>query len=153
MLGVVLGLVSALGFGVSPIFARLALRHMRPTTGTIASLLVGSAITMGLAFAIYTEEILALVGVRVLVRPAPMGDPPAFLWFALYGVVTFVLARLLNYTSVGLAGVSRAVPIVGSNPLFATVMAITITGESINNLIWMGTFFIIGGLTLILAQR
>ena len=50
MLGVILGLSAALGFGVAAVFARVGLQDMKPTTGTLVSLVVGTAITMALAF-------------------------------------------------------------------------------------------------------
>jgi drug/metabolite transporter (DMT)-like permease len=140
MLGVVLGLSAALGFGVSAVFARFALQHMKSTSGTLVSLLVGTAITMVLAFIFHAEAIFDLAGV-------------AFLWFTLSAFINFPLGRLLNYTGVSLAGVAKSSPIVGSSPLFATVLAISIGGESINTMIAVGTVSIIGGLVLILSQR
>ena len=140
MLGVILGLSAAAGFGASAVFARLGLQYMRSTTGTLASLIIGTTITMALAFALHWEVIFALSGV-------------AFLWFLLSGTINFPIGRLLNFTSVRLVGVSRSTPIVGSSPLFATVLAITIGGETINISILVGTISIIGGLTLILTQR
>lgn len=140
MLGVFLGLSAALGFGSSAVFARLGLQHMRPTTGTLVSLIVGTIITMTLAFALHSDQIFTLIGI-------------AFLWFLLSGAVNFPVGRLLNYTSVSLVGVSRSAPIVGSSPLFATVLAVTVGGETINLPILLGTAFIIGGLVLILSQR
>ena len=140
MLGILLGLAAAFGFGTAAVFARLGLQYMRPTTGTLVSLVVGTVITMSLAFVLHREAIFALTGV-------------AFLWFLLSGTVNFPIARLLNFTGVRLVGVSRATPIVGSSPLFATVLAITVGGESINAPILAGTLSIIGGLTLILTQR
>ena len=140
MLEVMLGLSAALGFGTSPIFARLAMQHMRVTTATLVSLTVGAGIAMTIAFALHSAEIFALSGI-------------AFLWFLLAGVITFPLGRMLNYTGVRLAGVSGATPIIGSSPLFAVALAITIGGESISLPILLGTFSIIGGLTLILTQR
>ena len=153
MLGVILGLAAAMGFGSTSVFARLGLQHIRSTTATLVSLMVGSAITMGLALLVYTDEILALFGLNVLVRPAPMGDPAAFLWFLLFGVVAFAVARSLSYAALNMIGVSRVAPIIGTDPLFATMLAITIGGEAINSMILMGTFSIFGGLTLILSQR
>jgi drug/metabolite transporter (DMT)-like permease len=52
-----------------------------------------------------------------------------------------------------MAGVSKSAPIVGSSPLFATMLAISIGGESINTMIAIGTLSIIGGLAMILSQR
>lgn len=140
MLGVILGLSSGFGFGASAVFARIGLQHVRPTTGTLVSLIVGSTVTMVLAFIFHVDAILNLAGV-------------AFLWFMLSGLINFPLGRLLNFTGVSLAGVSRSAPIVGSSPLFATVLAITIGGESINLMIGLGTVSIIAGLALILSQR
>ena len=140
MLGILLGLTSALGFGTSAIFARLGLQHMRPTTGTLVSLIVGSLVTLTLAFVLHSKEIVGLAGT-------------AFLWFLLAGLVNFPLGRLLNFTGVSLVGVSRASPIVGSSPLFATMLAVTIGGESINLPILAGTLSIVGGLGLILSQK
>ncbi|MCH7787742.1 MAG: EamA family transporter [Chloroflexi bacterium] len=140
MLGIALGLSAALGFGLSAIFARLALQHMRATTGTLISLIVGTVIAMALAFAIYPDKILGLSAV-------------AFLWFLLSGFINFPLGRVLNYVSVGLVGVSRSTSIVGASPIFATTLAVTIGGESLSLLTLLGTFSIIGGLALILSQR
>ena len=140
MLGVVLGLSAALGFGATAVFARLGMQHMRPTSGTLASLVVGTTITMALAFAFHWDEIFVLSGI-------------AFLWFLLSGAINFPMGRLLNFTGVSLAGVSRASPVVGTSPLFATILAITIGGESVTLLVLLGTISIIGGLALILSQR
>ena len=140
MLGVILGLSAALGFGSSAVFARLGMQHMRSTTATLISLIAGTGITMTIAFILHSEEIFALSGI-------------AFAWFLLSGAISFQLGRLLNFTSVSLAGVSKASPIVGSSPLFAIILAITIGGETINLPILTGALCIVGGLTLILSQR
>ena len=140
MLGVALALSAAVGFGTAAVFARLGLQHMRSTTGTLVSVIVGTVIVMTLALIIHWDAVIALAGV-------------AFLWFLLSGSINFPVGRLLNFTSVRLAGVSKSAPIVGSSPLFATALAITVGGESINAPILVGTFAIIGGMTLILTQR
>ncbi|MCH8309514.1 MAG: DMT family transporter [Chloroflexi bacterium] len=140
MLGVILGLSAALGFGVAAVFARVGLQDMKPTTGTLVSLVVGTAITMALAFIFHAQAIFDLAGV-------------AFLWFLLSAFINFPLGRLLNFTGVSLVGVSKSAPIVGSSPLFATVLAISVGGESINAMIALGTVSIIGGLVLILSQK
>ncbi len=140
MLGVVMALLAAAGFGTAAVFARLALQHMRATTGTLMSLIVGTTIVMTLALLIHWEAIFALAGV-------------AFLWFLLSGTINFPIGRLLNFTSVRLVGVSRSSPIVGSSPMFAIALAITVGGETINAPILVGTMAIIGGVTLILTQR
>ena len=140
MLGVVLGLSAALGFGGSAVFARLALQYMRPTTVTLVSLLVGAAIMVGLAFALHPAEIFALSGVVLL-------------WLLLSGIINFPFGRLLNYTGVRLVGVSGASTVVGASPLFALVLAISIGGESINQLTLLGTLSIVAGMSLVVSQR
>ncbi len=77
----------------------------------------------------------------------------AFLWFLLSGVINFPLGRLFNYLGVSMAGVSRSAPIVGSSPLFATIAADSLLGETINATIALGTAGILAGLALILSQR
>ena len=140
MIGVLLGLSAAFGFGTAAVFARLGLQHIKPTTGTLISLIVGATITMALAVIFHAEAIRNLSGL-------------AFVWFLFSGVVNFPLGRLLNFTGVSLVGVSKSAPIVGSSPLFATMLAITFGGESINTLIALGTMSIILGLALILSQK
>ena len=140
MIGVLLGLSSAFGFGAAAIFARLGLQHIKPTSGTLVSLIVGATITMALAAIFHAQAIMSLSGM-------------AFVWFLFSGVVNFPLGRLLNFTGVSLVGVSKSAPIVGSSPLFATILAITLGGESINTLIALGTMSIILGLALILSQK
>ena len=69
MLGIIIGLCAALGFGSGPIFARLGLQHMRPTTGTLLSLVVGVIVTMSIALVLRWDEVFALIGVQVVVAP------------------------------------------------------------------------------------
>ena len=140
MLGVALSLAAALGFAGSAVFARIGLQHVRPTTGTLVSLLIGIGFTLSLSIIFNRREIMALSGI-------------AFLWFFISGVINFPLGRLLNYTGVSKIGVSKSTPIVGSSPLFAAMLAITVGGETINAFIMIGTLAIIGGVALIVGQR
>ena len=140
MIEIALGLSAALGFGSSAVFARIGLQHVRPTSGTLVSLIVGSVITMTLALVFHFDEIFALSSF-------------AFVWFLLSAFINFPLGRLLNFTAVDLAGVNRATPIIGASPLFAMALALAIGGESINMPIFLGTMAIIGGLVLVLSQR
>ena len=140
MTGILLSLSATLGFGSSAVFARLGMQHMRPTSGALISLVVGSFVSTIIAFAIHSEEIFNLEGV-------------AFLWFLVVGALSFPLGRLMNYTSIQLAGVSRASPIVGASPLFATILAVAFLGESVTVPLIAGTLSIVGGLAVISSQR
>ena len=130
----------ALGFGGSAIFARIGLEHMRSTTGTLVSLIAGTIVIMVIAFILHSDDIFSLAGA-------------AFLWFLLSGIINFPMGLLLNYTGVSLAGVSKATPLIGTAPLFATVFAVTVGGESITIPTLIGTLLIVGGGGLILSQR
>ena len=140
MLGVIFGLTAAVGFGVSPFFARLGMQHVRPTTGTLISLSVGATIAMAAALVLHSGEIFALSGT-------------AFLWFLFAGVVSFAMARLLNYTGVHFAGVARATPIIGASPLFAAILAVSVGGETASVPVVLGTGLIVAGLVMVLTQR
>jgi len=138
LLGTFLAVMASLGWGSSAIFTRLALLHMRSTTGTILSLWVGLALFMTLAFVFHREAILRL-------RPDILG------WMALSGVLNFPMGRFFNYTAVQRLGVSRATPIIGSAPLFATLYAVVFTGERVTPLLLVGTVSIVAGIALLVS--
>ena len=140
MLSISLSLMAALGFGVSAIFARLGLQHMRATTGTLLSLSVSTVVTLVIALGLHPREIFDLEWL-------------ALLWLLMAGVLSFPLGRLLNFTGVRMVGVGRASPIVGASPLFAGALAVAFAGEALNVPILLGAVFIIGGLALIMSQQ
>lgn len=140
MLGVLLSLAAALGFGGSAVLARVGLQYVSPVTGTLVSLLVGIVITTTLALVLNFDEIWALTAI-------------AFGWFLLVGVLNYPLGRLLNFNSVSKVGVARATPVVGASPLFAAALAVTIGGETMTWTIFVGTLAIVGGIALIVSQK
>ena len=140
MLSISLSLMAALGFGVTQIFARLGLQHMQATPGTLLSLSLSTVVTLVIALALHPHEVFDLEWITLL-------------WLLLVGVLSFPLGRLLNFTGVRMAGVSRASPIVGAAPLFAGALAVGFLGESLNVPILLGTLSIIGGLALIMSQE
>ena len=140
MLGVLLSLAAALGFGGSAVLARVGLQYVSPVTGTLVSLLVGIVITTTLALVLNFDEIWALTAI-------------AFGWFLLVGVLNYPLGRLLNCNSVSKVGVARATPVVGASPLFAAALAVTIGGETMTWTIFVGTLAIVGGIALIVSQK
>jgi drug/metabolite transporter (DMT)-like permease len=139
MTGVLLALSAALGFGATAFFARLTIQHMRPTTGTLVSLVVGVVVTSVLALFIDGTAFLSL-------------DPAAYPLMFLAGFASFVGGRLLNFVAVSKIGVSRSSPIVGASPLIATALAVLLAGESLNAPIIVGTVAIISGIAVVLSQ-
>lgn len=140
MLGVALGLSAALGFGASAVIVRLGLEHMRATSGVLVSLAVSTVVTMAIALSLDAPDVLAL-------------SPTALLLLFIAGLLTFPIGRLLNYAGIRLAGVSRAAPIVGTAPLFATGLAVAFGGESVSGPMLLGTASIIAGLALVVSQQ
>ncbi|MDA0770026.1 MAG: hypothetical protein BZY79_00340 [SAR202 cluster bacterium Casp-Chloro-G4] len=140
MLGVLLSLAAALGFGGSAVLARVGLQYISPVTGTLVSLLVGIVITTTLALVFHFDDIVGLAAI-------------AFAWFLLVGILNYPMGRLLNYNSVSKLGVARSAPVVGASPLFAAVVAVTVGGEVMTLPIFVGTVAIISGIALIVSQK
>ena len=118
----------------------LSVQHMRPLTVTVVSLVVGAAISV-------TAAVIVDGGAMVRITAA------ALPWLIASGLLNFHAGRLLNFTGVSLAGVSRSSPIVGATPLFALVLAVLLGGETVNAAIIAGTLAIIAGLALVLSQQ
>ena len=140
MPAILLALMAAVGFGASPVFARIGLLHMRPTTGTVVSLAAGSALVATVAFAVHGAQILAF-------------HPTSLLWFALLGSLNYLGGRYFNFISVHLAGVSRAAPILSTSPLVAAAWSIGLGGETLTPTLALGTVIIVGGVMLILGEK
>ncbi len=138
--GIGLALIAALGFGGSAIFARLGMRHIRPTTATIASLVTSAAVTMAIALSLDASGIGALAAA-------------AFGFFALNAAFSYLVGRLFNFTSVRLVGASRASIIIGTSPLFTAGLAVWLFGERLTAPILGGTVLIIVGVGVILSSR
>ncbi len=140
MLGIALSILAGAGFGATAVIVRLSVQHMRPITVTLVSIVAGAVMTLAAASAIDGR---GMVGVAAAALP----------WFLAAGLLNFPAGRLLNFTGVSLAGVSRASLIVGATPLFALVLAVVLGGESVNATTIAGTLAIIGGLALVLSQQ
>ena len=140
ILGIVLSLCAALGFGTSAVLARSGMRHVGSSTATFISLVSSTLIAVLVAFTFHTPEILTL----------PIG---VFLWFLLAGTINFPGGRLMNFTSIRLIGASKSAVIISTSPLFAGAIAIVFSNESINVLVAIGTFFIIAGIMLVVTKR
>lgn len=135
----VFAFLAACCWGTAAVLNRLGLRHIHTTTGTFISMVVSF---------IFILVVTLIAGLdSLLVVPAL-----AFGWLALQGVLNFVIGRFLNMTSVGMAGASRATPIISISPLFAAVFAFIFLGERPNVYLILGTLSIIGAVALIVSQ-
>ncbi len=139
-LGVSFALVAALGFGATAIFARLGMRHVRPTSGTAVSLIVGAVLTIAIAFSLHATEILAL-------------GAAAFAFILLNAALSYPVGRLFNFIGVQFAGASRASIIIGASPLVSVGLAVWLLDEDVSPAILIGTFLIIVGIGVVLSSR
>ena len=138
--GVGFALVAALGFGATAIFARLGMRHVRPTSGTAVSLIVGAVVTTAIAFSLHATEILAL-------------GAAAFAFILLNAALSYPVGRLFNFIGVQFAGASRASIVIGASPLVSVGLAVWLLDEDVSPAILIGTFLIIVGIGVVLSSR
>ena len=140
MTGIVFSLLAASGFAATAVFARTALQRMSTPYGTLLSLFVSTVAAMAIAAVLHPDE---LLGIGVV----------ALGWLFLVGFLNFPLGRMFNYTSVRMVGVSKASTVVATSPLFATILAVIILGETVGPITLLGTVAVIGGLALTLNQE
>jgi len=138
VIGVLLAVVSSVGFGTNIFFARLGLQHMKSSSGVVISSIVAFTLVMIPALALYWKDVSGLTLV-------------AFGWLALVGSLHFGVGRLLNLTGVTLSGASRQSVLLATVPLFSSFFAITIGSERLTVPVILGTLAITSG--LIVASR
>ena len=107
----------------------------------VASLVANVVITI-IAAAFY------LAGGRVEAWP-----PYAIALFAVSGAIANFAARYLMYLAIHLIGLSRTQVLFQFSPLWSSMVAITFLGERPTIEVVIGTAFIVGGATLIMAER
>ena len=139
-LAILFGFLAALGFGVGAIFARLGLQRLSPKVGVFVSVCTSFLFTLTLVLLFHMSDV-------------PLLTPIAFLWFFFYALITFPLARFLNYSAINLVGASRSAPMLAVSPIFATSIAMIILGERPNVLIGLGILVTVLGMALMLSDR
>lgn len=78
---------------------------------------------------------------------------PAGVLFLLSGLLGPGIGRALNITSLERIGVSRSIPITGTAPFFATVLAILFLGEEYSWYVFAGMILIILGIFVLTRRR
>lgn len=69
----------------------------------------------------------------------------AILWFTVGGLTGPALGRVFMYQAIHYLGVSRAMPLMATLPLFTSVMAFSFLGERPGPYIWAGTILVVIG--------
>ncbi|HEU4341185.1 MAG TPA: DMT family transporter [Candidatus Binatia bacterium] len=133
-----LALLAAFCFAVSHILIRRGLVHSNALTASVISLAISAIVAWGLA-AIFV--------------PLSALWTPAVWYFVVGGIFAPGLGRTLNFVGIERIGVARAVPIVNSSPIFASIFAVFFLGE-----IWpfqniLGTCLVIFGVVILSSVK
>lgn len=141
MLGILLGLASAVAFGANSIITRRGLFRVSANYIATVSVFFGPLFFIPIAAA--TGE---LFGIHQLPWKAHL------LW-ALSGVMHFVLGRTWAYRSIQLLGSTRSNIVTSLNPIVTIALAMTVLHESIRGLQYLGIFLTLAGPLLILFKE
>ena len=136
---ILLSLLSGFGFGSAAILARVGMQGMSPLSSTLLSVVVSFCPTL----------LLALVFALSDIKDLP---PVALAWFFLLGVVNFLGGRTSSYQAIGRIGASRTAAVQSTAAVFASIFAITITGERPHFVVLLGTLTVVLGLTAALGN-
>ena len=141
MLGAILGLLSAIGFGVTTVIIRRAM--LRVSANYIATLTVFTGPIFFLAAAVLTREIWKL-------SHFPW---QAHAFLALSGIVHFALGRSWGYRSIRLIGATRSNIVTSLNPIVTVLLAMLILGETVSFTMVIGIICTLIGPLVLLKER
>lgn len=132
--------MAIMGFGSATIFARLGMGRVGPMPVTLLSLIT-SFLASGLLAAIFAPTDFITLPLIVLA------------WCLMLGTFNFLGGRNLSYLAVGRIGAARTGAIVGTSAVFASILAITVTGERPHWVVLIGTVVVVAGLATALGRN
>ena len=139
LLAILMALGASLSWGLGAVLVRIGLRDLTTVVGTQVSLISGLVFIGALVLLLQPGELASLSLVSILL-------------FAAIGVLNFPMGRFFNYMSISLIGVGKSTPLLASSPLFAMVLAVVFTGETISLTTAAGTALIVAGLYVTLSK-
>ena len=140
MTAIGLSFLAIMGFGSATIFARLGMGRAGPMAIVFISLVTSFAAS-GILAGIFAYSDFATMPLIVLA------------WCVMLGAFNFLGGRNLSYLAVGRIGASRAGAIVGTSAVFASILAITITGERPHWVVPIGSVVVVLGLATALGRN
>lgn len=138
MLAEVTAILSAMGWAGDSVLVRLGLRN----SNIFAAMLLSFAVS---AACIWTY--------LILTTSLEFLRSPAMIYFLISGCLQPLVARALFYEGIIRLGVSRAGPLRGAEPLFATVIAMVFLHEHPGVMVYLGTLLIMASLWLISGKH
>jgi drug/metabolite transporter (DMT)-like permease len=139
LLAILMALGASVSWGLGAVLVRIGLRDLSTVVGTQVSLISGIVFLGALVLLLRFDELGALSLTSIAL-------------FALIGILNFPMGRFFNYMSLSLIGVGKSTPILASSPLFAMVLAVVFTGETISLTTAAGTALILAGLYVTLSK-
>lgn len=136
LLGAILATIAALMFAFQYLFVRLATQE-----GTVTEVI----------FVTLLSNVLLLVPVTVVLYDFSM-SLTGVLAFVAAGLAGSLFARICSFTSIKRIGASRTSPIVSSNALFATILAVVVLDETLTAIHFLGIVLIVAGVAVISYQ-
>ena len=138
LLAEITAIFSAMGWASDSVLVRLGLRRSNIFAAMLMSFAVSTACMWSYLIATTSLEFLS---------------SPAMIYFVISGCVQPLLARALFYEGITRIGVARAGPLLGTEPLFATVIGVSFLHEEPGALVYIGTILIMTSLWLISGQH
>ena len=134
----IIAIGSAMGWAGDSVFVRFGLRR----SNIFAAMLVS-----------YTVSITCMWTYLIATTSLEFIKSPAMIYYLISGCMQPLFARALFYEGITRIGVARAGPLRGSEPLFATAIAVTVFHEQPSWLVFLGTVLIVGSLWLISGKQ
>src|SRR4030095_7704992 len=134
----IVAIFSAMGWAADSVLVRLGLRQ----SNIFAAMLVS-----------YTVSVTCIWTYLLITTPLDFLRSPAMIYFLVSGSLQPLFARALYYEALTRIGVSRAGPLRGAEPLFATAIAVSILHEQPTVPVYVGTVLIVGSVWAISAGR
>ena len=121
-------------FAVSHVVIRRGLVTSNAATGTIVSIIISAVL---------------LWVVTLIFIPLSSFRTPAIWYFIAGGIFAPAVGRFMTFKAIERVGVARAVPISNTYPMFSSILAVLLLGESwpLQNI--LGTFFVILGIVIL----
>lgn len=132
-----IGLFTAVVYATSIVCARSGLQYSNPITVTLVSVALQTVVLWTIVFAF-------------------VGIPPAGRTFLLLATIVGLLmpvVRLLSYTGIAKIGAARGASLRSTHPLFSTLIALGILGETATPWVLAGVLSIVAGIALISWQH
>lgn len=117
---------------MSAVLTRVGMRDSNPVTGAMVGTLVQ----------------VVVLGSLVAAQPPAEINIMGLVFFVASGILASTLGRLFNYTSIERLGVPMSATIIGSSPLFSTLLAVVFIREAVSVTTLLGTLLIVGGVAV-----